>query len=52
VRQLAAPDGGLLASFSSNVKASVFITSFSFALYVIARLAGSPLRDRRRAHAR
>jgi len=43
-----AADGGLLASFQSNVKASVFITSFSFAIYVAARLAGPLLRDRRR----
>ena len=45
-----AADGGLLASFQSNVKASVFITSFSFAIYVVARLIGPLLRDRRRAH--
>jgi zinc/manganese transport system permease protein len=44
-----AADGGLFASFQSNVKASVFITSFSFALYVLARLIGPLLRDRRRA---
>jgi zinc/manganese transport system permease protein len=44
-----AADGGLLASFSSNVKASVFITSFSFAIYVAARLAGPLLRDHRRS---
>ena len=43
-----AADGGLLASFQSNVKASVFISSFSFAMYVAARLAGPLLRDRRR----
>ncbi len=43
-----AADGGLLASFQSNVKASVFITSVSFAIYVIARLAGPLLRDHRR----
>jgi zinc/manganese transport system permease protein len=43
-----AADGGLLASFQSNVKASVFITSFSFGIYVAARLAGPLLRDRRR----
>jgi hypothetical protein len=30
------------------VKASVFITSVSFAIYVVARLAGPLLRDRRR----
>src|SRR5271157_1047541 len=45
-----AADGGLLASFQSNVKASVFITSLSFAIYVVARLTGPLLRDRRRAH--
>ena len=45
-----AADGGLLASFQSNVKASVFITSVSFAIYVVARLIGPLLRDRRRAH--
>jgi len=43
-----AADGGLLASFQGNVKASVFISSFSFAMYVTARLAGPLLRDRRR----
>jgi ABC-type taurine transport system ATPase subunit len=43
-----AADGGLLASFQSNVKASVLITSLSFAIYVAARLAGPLLRDRRR----
>lgn len=45
---VAAADGGLLASFQSNVKASVFITSVSFAIYVAARLTGPLLRDRRR----
>ena len=45
---VAAADGGLLASFQSNVKASVFITSFSFAIYVAARLIGPLLRDHRR----
>lgn len=38
----------LLASFQSNVKASVFITSFSFGIYVLARLTGPLLRDYRR----
>ncbi len=38
---VAAADGGLLASFAaSNIKASVFITSISFAIYLAARLAG------------
>ena len=45
---VAAVGGGLLASFQSNVKASVFITSFSFAMYVATRLTGPLLRDRRR----
>lgn len=45
---MVAADGGLLASFQSNVKASVFITSISFAIYVAARLGGPLLRDRRR----
>jgi zinc/manganese transport system permease protein len=45
---VAAADGGLLVSFgASNVKASVFITSISFAIYLAARLAGPRLRDRR-----
>ena len=43
-----AADGGLLASFQSNVKASVFITGFSFGIYVPARLTGPLLRDHRR----
>ena len=48
---VAAADGGLLLSFQSNVKASVFITSVSFAMYVAARLTGPLLRDyRRRSH--
>ena len=43
---VAAADGGLLVSFEvSNVKASVFITSLSFAIYLLARLAGPMLRD-------
>jgi zinc/manganese transport system permease protein len=43
-----AAGGGLLASFQSNAKASVFITSFSFAMYIAARLTGPLLLDRRR----
>ena len=43
-----AADGGLLASFQSNVKASMPITSLSFAIYVVARLTGPLLRDLRR----
>jgi zinc/manganese transport system permease protein len=42
---LLACDGGLLASLESNtVKASVFVTAFSFAIYVLARVAGAALR--------
>ncbi len=37
-----------LTGCGSNVKASVFITSLSFAIYVAARLTGPLLRDRRR----
>jgi zinc/manganese transport system permease protein len=38
-------DGGLLASLQSNtIKASVFVTTFSFAIYVLARVAGGALR--------
>jgi len=45
---LLAADGGLLASFgASSVKASVFITSISFGIYLAARLAGPVLRERR-----
>jgi len=45
---LVSADGGLLASFgASSIKASVFITSISFAVYLAARLAGPVLRDRR-----
>ncbi len=41
----AAADGGLLVGFQRNVKASVFITSLSFAMYVaacITRAARAP----------
>ncbi len=41
---LLACDGGLLASLQSNtVKASVFVTAFSFGIYVVARVAGGAL---------
>ncbi|HUZ19915.1 MAG TPA: metal ABC transporter permease [Acidimicrobiales bacterium] len=41
-----AADGGLLASFeASNVKASVFITSISFGIYLLARLVGPAVRE-------
>jgi zinc/manganese transport system permease protein len=41
---LIAADGGLLASLqSSTVKASVFVTVFSFLIYVIARASGAIL---------
>ena len=46
-----AADGGLLVNFEvSNVKASVFITSLSFTIYLLARLAGPALRGRRHHH--
>jgi hypothetical protein len=46
-----AADGGLLINFEvSNVKASVFITSLSFTIYLLARLAGPALRGRRHYH--
>jgi zinc/manganese transport system permease protein len=42
---LLACDGGLVASLQSNtIKASVFVTTFSFAIYVLARIAGGALR--------
>jgi zinc/manganese transport system permease protein len=41
---LLACDGGLLASLQSNtVKASVFVTAFSFGIYVVARAVGGAL---------
>ncbi len=41
---LLACDGGLLASLQSNtVKASVFITAFSFGIYVVSRALGGAL---------
>jgi zinc/manganese transport system permease protein len=41
---LLACDGGLIASLESNtVKASVFVTVFSFAIYALARIAGGAL---------
>jgi zinc/manganese transport system permease protein len=41
---LLACDGGLLASLESNtVKASVFVTAFSFGIYVAARIVGGAL---------
>ncbi|HLY33540.1 MAG TPA: metal ABC transporter permease [Jatrophihabitantaceae bacterium] len=47
---LLASDGGVLASLTApDVKTSVFITTFSFAIYVLARLAGTRLRRGRRA---
>lgn len=47
---LIASDGGLIASLeSNNVKASVFVTTISFAIYLLARVAGPLLKNRRRA---
>ena len=41
---LVACDGGLVASLQSNtVKASVFVTAFSFGIYVVARVVGGAL---------
>ena len=41
---LAAGVGGVLASLASGtVKPTVFVTSFSFAIYVVARIAGPRL---------
>jgi len=41
---LLACDGGLIASLESNtIKASVFVTVFSFAIYALARIAGGAL---------
>jgi zinc/manganese transport system permease protein len=41
---LLACDGGLIASLESNtIKASVFVTTFSFGIYVVARIAGRAL---------
>jgi zinc/manganese transport system permease protein len=47
---LVASDGGLLASLeASHVKASVFVTFFSFGIYVICRLAAGIVKARARA---
>ena len=41
---LVACDGGLVASLQSNtIKASVFVTAFSFGIYVVARVVGGVL---------
>jgi zinc/manganese transport system permease protein len=46
-----AADGGLLLSFQlTNIKPSVFITSISFTIYLLARLTGPTLRSRHRYH--
>jgi zinc/manganese transport system permease protein len=46
-----AANGGLLVSFQlTNVKATVFITSISFTIYLLARLAGPTLRSRHHYH--
>jgi len=45
---LTAAVGGLLISFQSNtIKPSVFVTSISFIIYLIARVMGPKLRSRR-----
>jgi zinc/manganese transport system permease protein len=47
---LVAADGGLVASLvSGTIKPSVFVTTFSFAIYVVARLVGPTLRPERPA---
>ncbi len=49
---LVSADGGLIASLQlQTVKASVFVTSISFGLYLLARLAGGVLRAGRRGPA-
>jgi zinc/manganese transport system permease protein len=49
---LIAADGGILASLvSGNVKPSVFVTAFSFAIYLVARLLGPDVPARRRPSA-
>lgn len=46
---LVASDGGVIASVEApNTKTSVFITSFSFAIYLIARILGAWVRAGRR----
>lgn len=50
---LLASDGGVVASVAApDTKTSVFITTFSFAIYVLARIAGSQLWARRRRRRR
>jgi zinc/manganese transport system permease protein len=45
---LIAADGGIIASLvSGSIKPSVFVTTFSFAIYLIARLLGPDLRSKR-----
>jgi zinc/manganese transport system permease protein len=47
---LLACDGGLIASLQSNtIKASVFVTAFSFAIYILVRATGGVLTRRRSA---
>jgi zinc/manganese transport system permease protein len=48
---LLAADGGLLASLQTNIKASVLVSTISFAIYLAARLVGAALRARRRSTA-
>jgi zinc/manganese transport system permease protein len=49
---LLASDGGLLVSLSgvntTNVPASAYVTAISFAVYLLARLAGPRVLGRRR----
>ena len=46
---LVAADGGILTSLAVDVTPSVPITTISFALYLVARVAGGRLRGRGRA---
>jgi zinc/manganese transport system permease protein len=45
---LLSAEGGVLASLEWNAPASFFVSTISFTLYVVARLAGGRLRARRR----
>lgn len=45
---LIAADGGIVASLvSGNIKPSVFVTTFSFAIYLLARLLGPDVKAKR-----
>ncbi len=44
-----ASDGGIAAALKPGIPPSVFVTSISFAIYIVARFAGPALRGRRRS---